>query len=476
LLIDRHSHEMTMVSDVLRAEKRFNFVRVLRESDEPATPGERELLDFENQAYDVIIIGNISRRQLEAIDSKLPEKIRDLVLKRGVGLLFGAGDASYGGTADPNRPLDNGWRGSALENLLPVSLNTPPNVPPATYTAQDKKFQCIPTTEGLKFLFKVNGEQSREAWDRLNQQLPGTPLLSRMNGLSKLGEPKSGSTIFAVASDAQNNIPAGVLPGQAPAPYLMVGWQTGDGNRGRVLAWGGMNTRLWRSFGRRATPPTRDGFEIHAQFWRRVVLYLAHQEEDEGAAYARPEYRRIPTTTKQSIRIGLRTATGVEATEPKFDVRIVAPGQKPEEGQTATAIADAKGGNKVEFDPKLPGEYTVVLKAEGKDATGKELKGDATARFIAYAEASDEMLRAAADHDFLEKLAKTGGGKAYRLDDLPGFLKELKGQPVVTVKPKPRFLPDWRRNHSHGFLTSWMIAFALVLAAEWGLRRMWGLV
>ncbi len=473
LMIDRHSHEMTLISDVLRADKRFDFVRVLRESAEPATPAEQEIFDFDSRAYDVIIIGNISQRQLQAIDPTLPQKIRDQVEKKGVGLLFGAGDASYAG--DLNRPLDNGWKGSALEGLIPVSISNFPSIADSVYKADDKRFQCVPTLDGLKFLMKVNGESSAESWDKLNALVPGVPS-SRLNAISKLGEPKAGATVYAIASDSRELISAGLPPNKVVPPYLLVGWQVGDGNRGRVLAWGGMNTRLWKSFGRRSTPPTREGFEIHAQFWRRLILYLAHQEEEEGAAYARPEYRRLPVNGKQSVKVGLRTTSGVDATDPKFDVRIVAPGQKPEDAQPVPTIVDPKDGNKIIFEPRLAGEYTVVLKAEGKDSTGKELKGDASARFIAYPDTSDEMLRAAADHDYLEKLSKAGGGKAYRLDDLSGYLKELKGQPIVTVKPKPRFVPDWRRQHSGAFLPGWLIAFAVVLACEWGLRRLWGLV
>ncbi|QEL14006.1 hypothetical protein [Limnoglobus roseus] len=476
LMVDRHSFEMTMASDVLRADKRFDFVRVLREGADPATPGERELFDFDNRAYDVIILGNVSQAQLKAIDPKLPEKIRDQVLKRNVGLLFGAGDASYAG--DPNRPLDNGWKGSALEAILPVSLTNFPAVPDSVYKADDKRFQCVPTIDGLRFLMKVNGELSKEAWDKLNAQAPNLPPFSRLNAITKLGVPKPGATIYAVASDGRDLVPAGLTQPQAQGkpPYLLVGTQFGDANGGRVLAWGGMNTRLWRSFGRRATPPNREGFEIHAQFWRRLVLYLAHQEEDEGAAFARPEFRRLPVNGKQSVKLGLRTTGGGDAIDPKFDIRILAPGQKPEEGQSVKERVDPKDGYKFDYEPKLPGEYTVMLKAEGKDAAGKELKGEATARFISYPDTSDELLRAAADHDYLEKLSKAGGGKAYRLDDLPGFLKELKGQPIVTVKPKPRFVPDWRRNHSHGFLPGWLVTFVLILGAEWALRRLWGMV
>ena len=48
--------------------------------------------------------------------------------------------------------------------------------------------------------------------------------------------------------------------------------------------------------------------------------------------------------------------------------------------------------------------------------------------------------------------------------------------PAETVKPKPKYLPDWRRDRSKGFLPGWLILFAVLLGTEWALRRMWGMV
>jgi hypothetical protein len=474
LLVDRLRVENAMLRDVLGTEKRFDLVRVLRQGDGPPLSGERELFDFDANAYDVIVIGNISRKQLEAIDAQLPTRIVELVKKKGIGVLFLAGDASYAGTAA--RALDNGWIGTPFEDILPVSLKQFPNLPDSLFTGTNQRFQTVPTARGLEFLMKVSGDMSRETWDKLNTLPPDRSPPVRLNGISKLGTPKPATTVFAVAAEglAREVVPSGQNPNQLlNFPNLLVGWQTGDRN-GRVLAWAGMDTYLWKSFGRRATPPTRDGIDLHAQFWRRLILWLAHQEEDEGLAYARPEYRRMPVKSPQRVKIGLRTTSGVELSDAKYDVRIVAPGAKVEDATSVPVVADASG-SRIAFEPMLPGEYTVVLKATGADSTGKEVKGDATARFIAYPETSDELLRAAADHDFLEKLAKASNGRAYRLDDLPTVLKELKSQPIVTVKPKPRFVPDWRRNQSGGFLTGWLVLFVLLLGVEWGLRRKWGL-
>jgi hypothetical protein len=140
-------------------------------------------------------------------------------------------------------------------------------------------------------------------------------------------------------------------------------------------------------------------------------------------------------------------------------------------------VPDEEPGRfKLPYDPVAPGEYTVTVTATGSDADGKPVKGEATARFLAYADVSDEQLKKAADHDVLRRLATAGGGKFLRLEDLPGFLRELKAEPLPVTKPKPRYLPDWRRDHSGGFLPGWLVLFVALLGTEWGLRRAWGLV
>ena len=86
------------------------------------------------------------------------------------------------------------------------------------------------------------------------------------------------------------------------------------------------------------------------------------------------------------------------------------------------------------------------------------------------------MLRTNADPDFMARLAASTGGKALRLEDLTAFLRDLKSEPLASAKPKPRFFPDWRRNHSKGFLPLWLVVFTALLGTEWGLRRLWGMV
>ena len=129
----------------------------------------------------------------------------------------------------------------------------------------------------------------------------------------------------------------------------------------------------------------------------------------------------------QTIRVGLRQPGGADAIDPQFEVKVIAPGENEVTVPNRTPVNDPEGGYRLVYDPALPGEYVVKVSAKGKDGKGVEVKGEAQARFFASPETSEEMLRTAADFDFMQKMAAAGGGKALRLDDLPQFLKDPEG-------------------------------------------------
>jgi uncharacterized membrane protein len=468
LVVDRLRPENTRFLDALRADKRLDVYLAVRQTDAPPEPGETDDFDFENRAYDVIVLGNVSANQLKAIHPKLPEQIRDLVLKKGVGLLVLGGEASFAGT--PGRPLADGWKGSALESILPVSLSTFP--PGSSILNNDRAlFQTVPTPEGLDSYFMKVGDtpqQTKDLWDKLN----AARSFSRMNAISRMGTPLPTATVYAVAADDREAIPAGTRATDRTAP-LLVAHAVGDNQRGRVMAFAGADSYLWEVMGLKEG---KQGVLLHHRFWKQVVLWLAHQELDEGNAYARPKFRDLLVRNTQTVRVGLRQPGGADALEPKFEVKVLAPGEPETQAKSPPVVPDPEGGAKFVYDPPLPGEYVVKLTATGKDAKGNEVKGEATARFFASPEVSEEMLRTAADYDFLAKLAGAGGGKSLRLEDLPNILRDLKAQPIDTAKPKPRYYPDWRRDHSKAFLPSWLAFFVVLLGTEWALRRSWGMV
>ena len=472
LIVNRLSFEHAAIRRALAADKRIDLYEVIRQTEEPPTPKERAAFDFDQQAYDVIIIGNVSGKQLTTIDPQLPEKIAEQVLKNGTGVLFSGGHATFTGT--PGYPDATGWTGvTAIENILPVDLSANPPGAADLFTGRGNRFQYLPTArEGFEYVNRLGGTEpeSFEQWANLN----GRDNFSRFTGLSRMGTAKPTATRYAVAADVRADQPVPAPNALADGlPPVLVGHQIGDGSRGRVLALAAQDTYLWQRLGQ---PTTDDGMILHSRFWRQLVLWLAHQEEDEGAAFARPEYRRLPVGGPQTIEVGLRAPGGVPAVDPKFEVKVIAPGETEQTARPRPVIPTPDGKFKVPYDPVVPGEYIVKVSATGTDAAAAAVQGDATSRFLAFPETSDEMLRVAAEPTYMRQLAEAGGGKAYRLEDLPGFLEDLVGRPDESVKPKPRYLPDWRRDHSGGFLPVWLIAFALLLGAEWGLRRTWGMV
>ncbi|HEY2910472.1 MAG TPA: hypothetical protein VGI99_09510, partial [Gemmataceae bacterium] len=248
------------------------------------------------------------------------------------------------------------------------------------------------------------------------------------------------------------------------------------------------DTYLWQGLGQ---PQEKKGVEIHNRFWKQCVLWLAHQEEEEGQVYARPEFRRLPIGGDQTIWVGLKSPAGGDDPKAELEVKILPPGQdKPEDEAKAPrqtvlkTTRDGQPASKVLFKPPVQGEYTIVVTAPMKGPDGQPMLGPdgkpqryrSAVRFIAFPEVSDEMLLITAAPSFMEKVAGASGGKALRLEELPDFLRELKGQNLENMKPKPRYMPDWRRNHSKGFLPGWLVLFVTFLGLEWGLRRLWGMV
>lgn len=476
LIVDQLRWEETLLRDAFRNEKRFDVYEVIRQTDLQPSESERQLLNLEAQAYDVVIIGNVSADHLAKAAPGFLKQLTELAEKKGVGVMFLGGEFAFRGIPDSLLPI----KGGPIVDDLDDRGN-----PRKTYAA-------IPTTRGLEKMFRLSGQQgqapkpgeSEEAWNRMNNWRTGV----RLNGYNRLDIPKGGLySVFAWTTDSTdpNTLAAG---GDAKGDPLLVGSQRGDANKGRWLAFAAFDTYLWTNLD---VKKSRAGMDMHHRFWRQCVLWLAHQDEEESQVYARPQFRQMKVTQEQTVRVGMKKPDGSDDPTAPLTVRIMplAPGlpePKPEDIQKAspqTIIAD-KDGRKVLFRAPAPGEYfvlvtTPVKKADGTpelnpDGSPKLLRG--TAKFIAIPDVSDEMLRLNADSEFMKQLALPTGGKALRLEDLPGFLKELKAEAPLDLGIKPKYYPDWHRNRSKGFLPMWLLLFVALLGAEWGLRRLWGMV
>ncbi len=474
LVVGRYLYENALLLDALAADPRIDVRKIDLQTDEGGA-GLLEAFDFDDKAYDVMILGDISANQLAAIDPKIPGRIAERVVKKGMGFIMIGGHATFSG--QPNERINDartgapksGWRGvKELESILPIRLDDgPADIPTGFFDLPKGRYQFVVNPRFAdNFLVKIAGSkaESDELWNKLNER----QTRSRFTGLSNIGTPLPTADVYAWAASTDPVVRNSDGKGLAP---LLVGHQIGDGNRGRVLTFAAQDTFMWQRYGQ---PKSQDGKQIHSRFWRQLVLWLAHQETDESTVTARPSFPRLAVGSKQEVKFGIRGQNGATVVNPTFEVTLFAPGDNL--GKKVDVDTDAAGGSILNYNPPTAGEYTVKVTATGKTAKGEPVTGDASAKFIGYPETAEEMLRTAADPDFMAKIAAASGGKGYRLDELPGFLKELRGQPLDNVKPKQKYLPNWDRKSSEGFLPTWLAIFAGLLLAEWGLRRYWGMV
>jgi uncharacterized membrane protein len=429
LLVDKPRFpEPQLIYDALSPDPRLRVDVVWLRTDQ-ASRDEADLFQFDKQRYDVIILGDLSARRLTAANPDAVGQIRDAVSKRGAGLLMMGGYQSLG---------NSDWERTPMVQLLPVSLDKSGQ--------NDDLWQMKPTRAGLShFIMRLTDDPS--ANEAVWAKLP------KLNGMTILGTPKPGATVLAVRGDTGD-------------PVLV----SEDYGEGRTLAFAGDTTHLWQRLG---LPRSREGVDAHAHFWKQVVFWLAKRDKSEGNVWVKPDARRLSSGSKLSFSAGLRGKGGITAPEAHFEARVVGPGGVEYPVPTAPEQGSERG---TFWKTDTPGEYRLIVKAQGKDVDGQAIPPQETeARFLVFQD-DTELLRRAADHEFLSKLAAATGGKAYKAEELPRFLQELQKQPVPQAKPKAELWPDWRQNNLSGFRVAFLLLFIGLLSGEWLLRRWWGLV
>ncbi len=416
--------------------------------------------DFDKRHYDVIIIGDISASRFSGGNKAVFKKIRKMIAEGTTGLAMLGGYESFG-NSDWHTDL-----AADLTPLLPIDLD-----PAAGHIDNTVTFQ--PTQAGLKYLLRVAGddEASKKLWEKIDPPLDGKPRLGpRLDGMTKLGKNKPGKTEVLATIDDDEPVLASI---------------TLAGGKVRTLAFGGDTT--WKNWRR-----TKDGLAVYEQFWRQMILWLAHRDEAEGDVRVTLDKRRLQAGpgNRVEITVGLRGQGGTKVDKANYSVKVIAPNKQEfdvsPKGLDHQAIFDKA---------HWAGEYQIKVTAHGKDIKGADV-GTATnpkkgeARFLAYAQ-DVENLRTAADHDFLGRLAKNGGGQPHLASEqqLGQFLENLSAQQQAQSKGKPQLWPEWRSNppapddYGSQIGTLWtstalpcFLLFTAFLCVEWFLRRRWGMV
>jgi uncharacterized membrane protein len=429
LLVDKPRFpEPQLICDALSSDPRIRvYVAWLRGE---VQAGElADLFAFEKQHYDAIILGDVLAAQLRAARPDALVRLRDLVARGGTGLMLMGGYETF---------ANGDWIRTPLAELSPVDMDL--------RGQSDESWKMHPTPQGLShYIMRLTDsvDSNRLLWEKL----------PKLDGFTRLGRIKPSATVLAVRGETQDPV--------------LVSQDYGDG---RTLAFAGDTTWRWQRLGQ---PNSLSGVDAHLHFWKQVVFWLAKRDKMEGAVWVKPEARRIAAGAKLMFSTGIRGKGGLDLPEGQFEAKVLG----PKGFESAVPVAHENSGDKGTFwKTDIPGEYRVVVRGSGKDVDGQPIgPQEATARFIVHQEDA-ELLRQAADHDFLAKLASNAGGKFFHAEDFPKFLKDLQRLPLPQAQPKNEYYPDWRQSTLSGFRIALLLVFVGLLCLEWLLRRCWGMV
>jgi uncharacterized membrane protein len=427
LLVDKQrAMEPQFICDALTKDPRIRVTPVWLRGGQTLDANSGDLFRFDKQQYDVIILGDITAAQMRAVSPQSLESIERLV-DRGAGLMMLGGYSTFG---------NSDWQGTVIGKMLPVDMEK-------SRGQIDEDRKMVPTQEGLlKFgyiLRLAEGKDQRKLWE----DLPA------LEGINHLDKPENAAQL-AVLAESEKGEP------------ILIAKNYGSG---RVLAFAGDTTYRW------IVDPDKQ--RMHARFWRQMAIWLAKQENAEGAVWIKPDTRRLPARSDLGFSVGVRSKGGIDLKDGTYRVEVVGPDGVKTPVATARTPAEDRG-TFVRTD--VAGEYRITVSGEAKDpSTGETVRGEASARFIVYDEEM-EMSRRAADHDFLRKLATAGGGDFHRVEELPAFLRRMQSEDRARNKPKMLLRPDWRTNGRSTFFPLFFALFVALLSVEWVLRRRWGMV
>ncbi len=389
-----------------------------QEGNQPITRLPRSPEEFAE--FDVIIIGDVPSTFFSP--SQL-EMIRDQVAERGTGLLWIAGE----------RWVPSSYAGTVLSDLMPMrgSLNIhaigePVNMRP---TPLAERLGVLRLASGDQIGWPIEIEDSSYGWSQLYYAQKIEP------GLLKPTTEVLAETV-------------GLFSG-LPLP-LVLKMRFGSGQSIYVAT-----DEIWRwRYGRGELYPE--------QFWVQMIRMLGRESlaTSNQAAVLDVNPRRIEVG--QPVRIDLRLLDAELSDDRRISVSAII---EDEDGMPRAEIElrrvnDAQDRYSAVYLPDIPGQLNVRL----DDLSLASIRLLAQVEVIAP---DDELRRPETDHDLLESLAETTGGRMLYPDELGELANLLPNRSVRTINPLSERIWDTP------------LAFALILMIlmmEWIGRKVLRLV
>ena len=377
--------------------------------------------------YDAVIFGDLTRN---LFTDKQLALTRDFVSRRGGGFLMLGGSTAF----------DQGFIGTPIEGLLPVSLVNEKNLPPELRGGVGRGDH--PT--GQTFAPRLTGEGQRsmilrlEIEDEVNRKLWRD--MPQLQGINVSGRAKPGAVVLAVH-------PTLIFQG-VPLPVLAYQRY----GRGRTMSLMTATTWRWQML-----KPHED--TSHERFWRQLLRWLTGSSPTPVEIFL--EHNTFSTGDEVKVKARVYDEVYEPVSEATVWLKLTDPDGGIEDIQMQADIAQA-GDYFASFTASKSGVHQLEVSSSG----GLSKDGYASLSFLA-ANSMHEMRGAAAmNRDLLEKIARLGGGNYYTPDKADLLVKDLNNN---------------RKVHTVAFkLDIWNIPIVFFLlffcfGLEWLLRRRAGL-
>jgi uncharacterized membrane protein len=360
-----------------------------------------------------IIIGGVEAGYFTTSQIEL---LKQFVDRRGGGVLFLAGRSGLG---------DGGWGKPTLGELLPVSA---PDRKPA-FHRDPAKVELTPMgTLSLICRLEENPEKNAQRWREL-------PYLA---DYQEIGAPKPGAVVLADA-----------LPTSKGRQPLLVVQNYG---RGRVGVMATQGTWRWQML-----QPLAD--KSHEMFWQQLLRWLV--QDTPGRVVATTPKPLLADEEKVTFRAEVRDKNYLPMSDARVMANIIGP-----QGVSAQVemIPDPlnPGSFTAEWQAEKAGAYVAeVLAKRGEEEAGRDVINFRREDGVA------ENFAAEQNRELLTKLASETGGKYYKANDLGKLPEEISYSEAGLTVRETRDLWDMP------FLFLLLLAMR---AAEWLLRRRWGVI
>ena len=367
--------------------------------------------------YQAIIIGSVEAGYFTPGQQEL---IREFVDRRGGGVLFLGGRFSMS---------EGGWGTSGAADLLPTFLPADKG----TFHRDAATVELTPAgAESPITRLLDDATKNVDRWKKLpylaDYQEPGTP--------------KPGATVLA----------------QMSAGHRMPLLVTQNYGRGRTALMATSGTWRWQM-------SSQVGDPSHDLFWQQLLRWLAGASPGPVAAAVPSE------TLSDEGRVHMTALVRNKEFNPAADAHVSAHILGPENTTAVvemTPVPNTPGSYQMDWNAEKPGSYVAEVTAEqppNASGGGGELGKDVLV--FRREDGVAENFHTEQHRDLLEKLSAETGGRYWSADDVAKLPKEISySEAGISVRDTKEL---WDMPAVFLLLLS-------LIAADWLLRRKWGVV